>query len=134
MASITDLILGGVKTLANAAANNSQNNAAQSAATPASSVANTQSAPVGSASSGSNSYTPIGTHNDATVRQQSAQDTAQLQSLSNQWHAATEAGDTAAAAENKIRHASGRAMFWMYKAITSLPPQQESKSPNRSET
>jgi len=99
MASITDLILGGVKTLANAAANNSQNNAAQSAATPASSVANTQSAPVSSASSGSNSYTPIGTHNDATVRQQSAQDTAQLQSLSDQWHAATAAGNTAAAAE-----------------------------------
>jgi len=99
MASITDLILGGAKTLANAAANNSQNNAAQSAATPASSVANTQSAPVSSASSGSNSYTPIGTHNDATVKQLSAMDTERIAGLSNQWHAATAAGNSAEAAE-----------------------------------
>ena len=29
------------------------------------------------------------------------------------------------AAENKIRHASGRALFWMYKAIVSPPPDGE---------
>jgi|GEM_PF-5938044 hypothetical protein len=112
MASVTDLILGGLKTVAGNAAKNAASNSQstatnnkQSAATPASSVSNTQSASVptinaqNTVTSTPSSYTPLGTHNDATVRQQSAQDTAQLQSLSNQWHAATAAGDTAAAAE-----------------------------------
>jgi hypothetical protein len=29
------------------------------------------------------------------------------------------------AAENEIRHASGRALFWMYKAIVNPPPDGE---------
>ena len=105
MASVTNLILGGLKTAAANAVKNATSNNQQSASAPASSVANAQSASVpesrvqNSVASAPSSYTPMGTHNDATVKQLSAMDTERIAGLSNQWHAATAAGNSAEAAE-----------------------------------